>query len=319
MRRVCMLVLLAVVVVAPACWAAPESVQLRLGGEAGQEARYRSTVTVAADVNVQIPGTGMAELSVSPRLEGRFTTIVRVLDSAPNGDLTLGAQVESFNIRFDAADLHAQLAIEGPGGASPELIHLPPLPITMVVSNRGRLLSLDGLDEFPIPPLPTAKDEPVDLAAIINTAIQQFAQPAFPEEPVSAGESWEWEITVDPRPMLEMLGLPVPPELSTRLSELEPMRCVSTLAGFETVDGVECARIEATSPWSRREPVGSGGDESVVLTEEGLVTAVTWFDYEGGCAVRETLEFRSLVTVDAAGATPMRVEVRADRETRLLP
>lgn len=319
MRRVCMLVMLAVVVVAPACWATPESVQLRLKGEAGQESRYRSTVTIAADVNVQIPGTGMAELSVSPRLEGRITTIVRLLDSAPNGDLTLGARVESFNIRFDAADLHAELAIEGPDGASPELIHLPPMPITVVVSKRGRVLSLDGLDAFPIPPLPIAKGESVDFAAIVNTAIQQFAQPAFPEQAVSVGESWEWEIAVDPRPMLEMLGLPVPPEVSARLSDLDPMRCVSTLAGFETVDGVECARIEGTTPWSRREPVGGRGDKSVVFAEEGVVTSVTWFDYEAGRAVRETLEFRSLVTVEAADATLLRVEVTAECETRLLP
>ena len=320
MLRVCMLVLLAVMLVASAGWAAPESVQLRLGGEAGQEARYRSTVTVAADVNIQDPGTGMAELSINPRLEGRFTTIVRLLDSAPNGDLTLGAQVESFNVRFDAADLHAQLAIEGRDGASPELIHLPPLPITMVVSNRGRLLSLDGLDAFPIPPLPIAKGEPVDLAAVVNAAIQQFARPTFPEQPVSLGDSWEQEISLDPVPVVEALGLPAPPGLSAFVSELlEPMTCLLTLVSFETVDGVECAKIEATSPWTRRVPVGGGGDDGVVLVEQGMLTAVTWFDYEAGHAVRETLEFRSFVTVDAAGETPMRVEVRADRETRLLP
>lgn len=320
MRRVCMLVLLAVVVVASAGWAAPESVQLRLRGEAGQESRYRSTVTVAADVNLQDPGTGMAGLSVSPRLEGRFTTIVRVLDSAPNGDLTLAAEVESFNVRFDAADLHAQMAIEGPDGASPELIHLPPLPVTLVVSSQGRLLSLEGLDDLPLPPLPTAKGESIDLAAIVNAAIQQFAQPTFPEQPVSAGDSWEWEMSLDPAPMLETLGLPVPPELSARLSELlEPITCVSTLAGFETVDGVECARIEANTPWTRRVPVGGEGDDAVVLSEQGVLTAVTWFDYEAGRAVRETLDVRSFVSVDSAGETPLRVEVRGERETRLLP
>ena len=317
MRRVCMLVLLAVVVAAPACWAAPESVQLRLRGEAGQEFRYRTTVTVAADLNLQDPDTGITELSISPRLEGRFTTIVRVLDSAPNGDLTLGAQVESFNVRFDAADLHAQLAIEGPDGESPELIHLPPLPVTLVVSSRGRLLSLEGLNNLPLPSLPTAKGESLDLAAIVNAAIQQFAQPGLPEQPVSAGDSWEREISLDPAPMVETLGLPAPPGPRAFLSELlEPITCVSTLAGFETVDGVECARIEVTSPWTRRAPVG---DESVIFAEEGMVTAVTWFDYEAGRAVRETLEFRSLVTVEAAGVTLLRVEVRAECETRLVP
>ena len=319
MRRVCMLVLLAVVLMASAGWAAPESVQLRLMGEAGQEIRYHSTISAAADVNVQIPGAAMIALPISPRLEGRFVTIVSVLDSAPNGDLTFGAQIESFNVRLDAADFHLQVAIEGPDGARPEMIPIPRLPITVVMSSRGRLLSLDGLDELPIPPLPVAKGESVDLAAIVDAAIQQFAQPAFPEEPVSVGESWEWEITVDPMVMAEMLGLPAPPELGAGFLEPQTMRCVSTLAGFETVNGVECARIEATSPWNRQTSMGGPGDEALVLTEEGAVTVVTWFDYQAGHAVGETLEYRSVGTMTSEGETRMRVEVRADRETRLLP
>jgi hypothetical protein len=312
-------VTVAVLMAVAAAYAAPRSVSLELKGEPGQELRYGTTFECAMQLEARDPGTGREVLSIAPRVTGRMTTIQRVHEVAENGDLTLGGQIESFGFTLDVADLHAQLAIEGPDGGAPELIKLPPLPVRAVMSKRGKTLDIEGLDRLPIPPLPGPSGKPIDIGAMIKAFVQQYSQPLFPDRPVSVGETWEWETAVSTGEMLETLGMPMPEEMKERMSSLSiPLKSTSTLVGFEEVGGVECAKVEAAAPWRLSMPL-SGGEESgaPMLEESGVTTVVTWFDHAAGRTVRETATIELTMRVGGEQAALAEMRMVATGETNL--
>jgi len=268
--------------------AAPQSVVLEFKGEPGQEMKSHTAVEFQMDMMVRNPETGEEVFALHPRLSGGLVGISRVLEVAENGDLTLQGQVESFNMSLDFADVHLTLALQGPKGGPPQLIKLPPMPIQAVMSKRGKLVALKGLEKLPIPPIPGPDGKEIKLTEMIQSAIEEFSQPRFPDQPVAVGDSWTWEITFDPAAMMEKMGAQMPPEANTMLSSTKfPVKCTSTLAGFEMVRGVECAKIVAVLPWKLEFPAGPG----IMLEEHGETTVTTWFDYEAGQVARGLFEF----------------------------
>lgn len=301
--------------VAAAC-ASPAAVSLEMKGQPGEELKYGTTFECTMQLEAREPGSGREVLSIAPRLTGRATTIQRVYEVAENGDLTLGGQIESFGLTLDVADLHAQLAIEGPDGGAPELIKLPPLPIQMVVSKRGKTLGIEGLDRLPIPPLPGPGGKPIDLAEIFKAFVEQYSQPLFPDRPVSVGETWEWEMTVSTGEMLEMLGMPMPEEMKEKMASLSvPVKNTSKLLAFEEMGGVECAKVEAVSPWRLSMPMSAGGEPGApTLEESGMTRVVTWFDYAAGRPVKETvaMEMTARVGTETAALVEMQLQVTGE-------
>jgi len=299
-------------------WAAPRSVVLEFKGEPGQESRYGTTVEMAMDLEAMDPGSGMQVFSLAPRLTASAVTIGRVLEVAENGDVTMGGRVESFDFSLDVADLHARLAIVGPDGGPPQLIRLPELPIRGVVSKRGKVVAIEGLDALPIPPIPGPEGGSINLPEMMSKMIEKFSQPVFPDRAISVGDTWEWEMTMDPVAMMEMMGTPMPPEAKKDLGAMSfPIKSTSTLVAFEEVNGVECAKIEAVAPWELSMPVGPQGAGGMMLKESGSTVVTTWFDYAAGRKVRETTEMSMTMTMGAGPVTPVHMEMRLSGESEL--
>lgn len=297
--------------------AAPEAVTLELKGTPKAEARYATTLDMVMDLTVKNPENGAEVLSVNPRLEGRAVTIQRVIEVADNGDLTMGGQIESFNIKLDVADLHAQLAIEGPEGGPPKLIKLPALPIRTVVTKRGQVVAIKGLEGL-IPPLPGPGGQKIDIGQFLTKIVSQFSEPVYPDKPVSVGETWGWKMTVDPAAMAETMGFPMPPEAKAQMAPMKfPIVVNYRLAGFETVNGVECAKIEAEAPWELNMPMGPPEKKQGTLHESGTTKVTSWFDYAAGRAVREHTEFGMQMTMTMGASTPVNMTMRMTGDTEL--
>lgn len=300
---------------ASAVWAAPDAVTLEMKGETGQELRYSTTFSMFLDLDVQDPESGKQVFSLAPRMTGSAVTISRVADVSENGDLSLAGRVESFDFSLDVADLHARLAIVGPDGGAPQLIKLPEIPLRTVMSKAGKLVAFEGLEKLPIPPIPGPAGQSIDLKGMMTRMVSEFSQPLFPDHPVSVGDTWEWEMVIEPLKMAEMMGTPMPPEAKEQMGELSiPIKNTSTLVGFEMVNGVECAKIEAVAPWELNMPAGPGG---MVLSESGSTTVVTWFDYTAGMKVKDSTQVQVSMTMGNEQATPVRMEMRVSGETEL--
>ncbi len=295
--------------------AAPESVVLELKGEPGQEMKYDTKLDFLMDIEVRNPETTEQIVKLEPSLSASLVSIARITEVADNGDLTFEGQLESFAIRMVLADLRMDLSLQGPRGGPPELIKLPPMPIQAVISKRGQPLALKGLEKIPIPPLPGPGGQQIDLRQMIASGLETFAQPAFPELPVSVGDSWTTEVVFDLAEMTAKMGLELPPEATGMLSYARvPMSMTYTLAGFEMVGDVECAKVVMESSWQIAMPVAPG----IMLREGADTMQTTWLDYEAGQKVKDLLE----VTARMKAGTPestfaqMEMNLRAKSEMR---
>jgi hypothetical protein len=295
--------------------AAPESVVLEFKGEPGQELTYDTKVSFEMDVSATDPGTGEQVFALSPRFSGALVTIERVTEVAENGDLTIQSQIESFDVTLDFADLHMDLSLQGPDGGPPQLLKLPPLPIEVVMSKHGKPLAFKGLDKLPLPPIPGPEGKEMDLAAMIEGMMDTFAQPTLPDGPVSVGDSWGWEAEIDLGKMMGKMIPDMPPEATAMLSSMKiPVKTTTTLEGFETVGGIECAKLVADTSWELEFPVGPG----IMLEERGETTVATWFNHEAGHTVKDVVE----VEVNMRAGTPdaamgqMEMAIRAESMLR---
>jgi hypothetical protein len=294
--------------------AAPESVVLELKGELGQEMKHETALEFRMDMVIRDMGSGEQIFELHPRARGNVVDITRVLEVADNGDLTLESQVESFNVSLHVADLSLDIALEGPEGGPPQLIKLPPLPIQAVTSKNGSLVALNGLDKLPIPPIPGPEGKKIDLKEMISGMLEEFNQPQFPEGPVAIGDSWGFEIIIDPGAMAEKMGGEIPPEAKAMMSSMKfPIKCTSTLTGFEVVGEVECARIVVESPWELEFPMGPG----MMLREHGDTVVTTWFDYQAGHVAREVFEVRVEMRAGTPDLALAEMEMTIDGESEL--
>ncbi len=299
-----------------AAYAAPQTLLLEFKGEPGQEMKHDVEIGFEMDMSAMNPGTGEQVFALSPRFSGALVTIDRVMEVADNGDLTLQSQVESFELTLDLADLHLDMSLQGPDGGPPQLLKLPPLPIEVVMSKHGKPLALKGLDKLPLPPMPAGPEgKQFDIKAMIEGMMDTFAQPTLPDGPVSVGDSWGWEAELDLSKMMGNMIPDMPPEAKAMLSSMKiPVKTTTTLAGLETVGGVECAKLVADSVWELEFPVGPG----IMVEERGTTTVVTWFNHAAGHTVKEVVE----VDVNMRAGTPdaaftqMEMEIRVESMLR---
>jgi hypothetical protein len=320
MRRLILAVTVAAFLacVAGVAIAAPESVVLELKGEPGQETKRSTEIACEMDIAVRNPESGEQIFALTPRLNGSLVGVEEVLNVAENGDLTFQHGIESFELDLEVADLSVSVALQGPGGGPPELFKLPPLPIKTVLSKQGKVVAMEGLDKLPIPALPGPGGQKFDLKQMIEgiqTVMDEFGQPRFPDRPVAVGESWGWDMMVDPLEMAEKMGQQIPDEAKPMLSLTKfPVKSTSTLAGFEMVDGVECARIVSETPWELEIPVGPG----MTLQEAGDTTVVSLLDYEAGRILNEVFEFSLEIRAGTAEMAMMEMEfaIRGESEVQ---
>lgn len=302
---------------ATALWAAPTAVTLEMKGQPGQELKYATDFEMSMDIEVTDPASGGQVFALAPRMQANAVTISRVAHVSENGDLTMRGRVESFDFTLDVADLHARLAIVGPDGGPPQLIKLPEIPIGTVVAKDGTVLAIEGLDALPIPPIPMPGGTTLNIPEMISNVMEEFSQPVFPDRPVSAGDTWEWEMVIDPLAMAEMMGTPLPPEAKAELGNMSfPIKNTSRLVAFETVNGIECAKIEAVAPWELSMPAGPPGT-GMMVNESGTTTVLTWFDHAAGRTVREVVSVGVTMRVGNDQMTVVRMDLQIAGESEL--
>jgi hypothetical protein len=346
MRRVSVVVLvvaIAVVVASAAC-AQPESVTLQLKGVPGSQLTYDSTMSFQMDMTMPNPADASKAFTISPSFSGSARTQTLVKKVADNGDMTCGTKVDSFIAIVDVADFHLQLGIYGGGargaagggqrraggGASrrvarglvpAELLKLPELPVQTVMDKRGKLLEIQGLSGL-IPPIPGPQGKKINIGDYITKVVGQFAQPMFPDKPVSVGDTWETKMVVDPGQMIDALGVPMPPEAKQQMAKMKfPIEMKSTLAGFEQVGGVECAKIEVIAPWQLDMPVSpppGGQGEPVALRESGTTKVTLWFDHVAGRTVKQVTEISMEMKVSSGPTVMSTMTMKGNGETSLV-
>ena len=120
--------------------------------------------------------------------------------------------------------------------------------------------------------------------------------------------------------MMEDLGMPMPAEAKAAMPDVKiPIRNTSTLVGFDTVGGVECAKIEAVAPWQLEMPVGPPGEAGMVLREQGKTSVTTWFDYAAGRKVKESVRSEFTMTMGDGKITPVRMTMLITGQGELVP
>ncbi|MGD9496066.1 MAG: hypothetical protein AB7Y46_07135 [Armatimonadota bacterium] len=226
---------------------------------------------------------------------------VEAVDAEGNGTITyrfgtiemdVAAQGQQQYIRIDPAA--GTVTANGEQVPMPESIgNWLRAPIKLVVSPRGELLQVD---------LPETMQMPGGLGGMDMTQwmrLSQQWQMTFPEQPVSAGYAWG----------ASMPGVFGADEEAGDVGEgLEPPMAtmVFTLAGWETVDGVECARVEmagamdiAQLPGGMRGGLQMGAPEGMQMTMGPMHMSVAGsilFDPEAGTVV--SADMRILMDAD---------------------
>ena len=289
----------------PALAAAPSApVLLQLKGQAGDQARYRTELDFGLDLEVNDPSGGVS-VTVKPRLMGWLTSAVKTTAVSPSGDLTMSGRVEAFDLKLDLANLHLRAAID-PMVGRPQLVRLPDLPIRAVLSPRGKLMALEGLDKLPIPPLPGPGGQKINLAQMVSKLIGQFSQPVLPEKPVAPGDTWKTSASFDMTEMLKNLGL-LAPDAAKQMEKLKvPVTTTYTFTGYETVDGVEAAVIRGEAPWRLELPAGGPEAPMGTLTEVGNTTLTMRLVPSTGKVVMETTDITLEMSVKDQAASPVR-------------
>lgn len=305
------MVLAVAVCISPVLAASTQPVVLQLKGQVGDQAQYRTDLDFAVDLEINDPSGGLS-VTVKPRLNGWVTSSEKVAAVSPAGDLTMTGRIDAFDLRFDVANLHLRAAVDPGAGGLGQLIKLPEIPVRAVVSKRGQVIGLQGLDKLPIPPLPGPGGAKINLAEMINQVLSKYSQPILADRPVSVGETWTVESAVNLAEMMKSLGMPLPVGTEQQMGKLDlSLKTTYAFRGYEVVKGQEAAVIEANSPWKIEFPVGDPKAAKGLLTETGSTVMTIHLVPTTGKVVRERVEFALEMTVQDQGATPAHMTMRA--------
>ncbi len=122
--------------------------------------------------------------------------------------------------------------------------------------------------------------------------------PDMPEEPVKIGDSWPTSFTIT--------------DNSGGMAVTITVDSVNTLDGFETVDGMECARIKSMSTGTIS---GQGSQQGADMVFAGDVegTDLWYFAYEEGLFVKMTTEAFIDAVIDVTGIQEMTIPTTQER------
>ena len=305
------MVLAVVVCLSPVLAASTQPVLLQLKGQVGDQVQYRTDLDFAVDLEINDPSGGLS-VTVKPRLNGWVTSSEKVMAVSPAGDLIMTGRIDAFDLRFELANLHLRAAVDPGAGGLGQLIKLPEIPVRAVVSKRGQVIGLEGLDKLPIPPLPGPAGAKINLAEMIDQVLSKYSQPILPDRPVTVGDTWTVESAMDLAEMMKSLGVPLPAEAEQRMGKLDlTLKTTYAFRGYEMVKGQEAAVIQANSPWKLEFPVGGPKAGKGLLTETGNTVMTIHLVPTTGKVVRERVELVLEMTVQEQGATPAHMTMKA--------
>jgi hypothetical protein len=280
--------------------------------------RYKWNVGEQITWNVSIEAEGdllMSDLTKQPAEEERVYMVrtmnmpiyqtIEVVDEGGNatvgshiGLLDIGVSVGGRPARCIVIDPEAKtMTVDGEQAPMPEAaLGFLGAEFRMVMSPLGEVLKFDA---------PFAQGQLFDMAGISLgdfAQMNQASQIQFPAEPIQEGYTWAQTKELRAAPTSEeQEGEDAEDEAADAEDEAAAppplaMTMVYTLEGFETVDDVNCAKVELVGAMDMREPFRvhstAGGADFTVETGPAHVSmhGFIYFDPEAGCMVKSEVD-----------------------------
>jgi len=192
-----------------------------------------------------------------------------------------GLKDKNFLLGVAIDDIAATMASSAQGDMSPNLSEVKGKSFDMVLSPLGSEVDVSGAEAITY-----------DLATETRNLSSGFKMffPDLPGKPVNIGDTWPSSAWID--------------EKTTSMSIRIDFQNVNTLEGFETVEGLECARISSQVTGAI---TGTGNQMGMDLTFSGTSKGknVWYFAVKEGIFVKTMSESTTEMSIDvpAAGAT----------------
>jgi hypothetical protein len=170
-------------------------------------------------------------------------------------------------------------SVTGPqGDMSPDMSSLKAKSFDMVLSPLGAEVDVTGAEALSYA-----------IGGESRTLVSGFKTffPDMPGKPVKIGDTWPSSDSVE--------------EKTSSMTIKIDLQNVNTLEGFETIDGMECARINAQTTGT---VTGSGNQGGMDLTFAGTVKGknIWYFAVKEGFFVKQTSESTTEMSIDVASA-----------------
>ncbi len=201
-------------------------------------------------------------------------TVLGKAQAAEN--LVLGVTIDKLKVDISATQ----------GNTSPDTGGIPGKGFDMTLSPQGKELDVAGAAAL------TYATSPFTKANLEPVFVRVF--PDLPSGPVTVGDTWT------------SINDTSSDDGSTKINTV--IENVNVLEGFETVDGLECAKISKKMAGTIK---GSGNQMGSEFTMNGTIEGgATWyFAYKEGVFVSQAMRFGGDVKIESAmGSLPMTLE-----------
>jgi hypothetical protein len=252
--------------------------------------RYQLTIEQTQDVEV------MGQ-QIKTETKGEIAFIVKSKGLKENNQ-QLGITIDSMKIKINSPQGELTPKINSPQGElTPDMTTVEGKSFDMIMSRLGKELDLSGAESIQY-----------DLGQAGKRDLASNFQAIFPDladKPVKVGDTWTSKDTIT-----EKVGSG---EIKISLESL------NTLAGFETVDGLECAKITAKITGTLE---GGGEQMGADLAFKGEIEGSdTWyFAYKEGFFVYEKVDVLTKGSVSVRGPQEMSIPMAQNMriETKLI-
>ncbi len=180
------------------------------------------------------------------------------------------------------------------GDMSPDLKSVKGKSFDMVLSPLGAEVDVSGAESITY-----------DFATGTRSVANDFKIffPDLPGKPIKVGDSWPSNFVID-----EKVG---PADMRLDFQTL------NTLEGFETVDGLECARIRASVTGTIS---GTGSQQGLEMlfggTHQG--TDIWYFAVKEGLFIKSTSDLTTDMTISISGAQSMTIPAKSTRKSEVI-
>ena len=189
-----------------------------------------------------------------------------------------GLKDKNFLVAVTVDDMAATVASSAQGDMSPDMSSVKGKSFDMVLSPLGAEVDVTGAEAITF----SVAGESQSVASEFKTYF-----PDLPGKPVKVGDTWPSTTTVD--------------EKNGPISIQVTLQNVNTLEGFETVDGMECAKVSTTFTGT---VAGSGNQMGMDLAISGTTKGTgSWhFAVKDGVLVKSASDSTSELTIDVTAA-----------------
>lgn len=221
---------------------------------------------------------------------------IKANDSSAFSITSKGLQENNYQlgITIDSWEMHVTTP---QGDLAPDMSGIVGKSFDMTLSLLGKEVDVSGAESLQYEVAPGQTQS-------IGTTFQALF-PDLPAKPVKIGDTWTSEDTVT--------------EKSSTGELIIQTSGTNTLEGFESVDGMECARITATFTGTLKGEGNQGGMD--LVTEGDIEGSDTWyFAYKKGIFVKSTMNGKAKGTITGSGPRTITIPMTREftMETKLI-